>query len=135
MHAMMRERQIHKVYYAWIEGEIPDEQGEWIDHLAHKSHHAEVVCSSPVCPARLTYRRLKSLSGRSLVEILLHTGKYHQIRAQFSHRGYPVVGDGRYGAHSSWDGPGIALHHGCCSFLHPVTQQPIEIRSIPEWAI
>jgi len=48
--------------------------------------------------ARLTYERLRVQDGCSLVAVRLETGRTHQIRVQFSSRGFPLLGDRKYGA-------------------------------------
>ncbi|NDD46926.1 MAG: hypothetical protein EBZ31_01030 [Flavobacteriia bacterium] len=53
------------------------------------------------------------------------TGRYHQIRIQASHRGYPILGDTFYGG-SPWEQEGIALHSGFLAFQHPKTGETLE---------
>ncbi|MFM1884046.1 MAG: hypothetical protein RL168_230, partial [Bacteroidota bacterium] len=53
-------------------------------------------------------------------EVEPFTGRYHQIRIQASHRGFPILGDTFYGG-AAWDAPGIALHSGYLAFKHPKT--------------
>lgn len=109
-----------KEYLAWVHGEPGD--GEMRDLLYHdkRINKSFVVdkARKGVKEAFLEYKTLKTENGRSLVRVLLHTGRTHQIRVQFSSRGYPLVGDGKYGAR---DNEPLALY--CCklSFIHPFT--------------
>lgn len=68
----------------------------------------------------------------TLVELTLHTGRTHQIRVHLSHIGHPIAGDQLYGG----DDPHIqrqALHSCYLKFLHPMSHEPLEIRSeLPE---
>ena len=80
-------------------------------------------------PAALTYETLKKRTGRSLVRIRLETGRTHQIRVQFSSRGFPLVGDRKYG--TSDDGGEIALWSASLSFAHPVTGKPMSFTAPP----
>ena len=131
LQAMMRERKIEKRYVALLTGELPALEGELEHFLFHDAHRARVVprTHSEGKQALLRYRLLKEKEGKKLVEIELLTGRYHQIRAQFSAIGCPIIGDAKYGSTLSWKGEGIALHHCRLQFIHPVSLQPLEISS------
>lgn len=73
--------------------------------------------------ALLEYETLDTKVGLSLVRIRLHTGRTHQIRVQFSSRGMPLFGDGKYGAK---DNAPVALLSYKLSFPHPKTKKPLE---------
>lgn len=74
-------------------------------------------------PARTDYRVLgyDAVSGRSTVEALLHTGRYHQLRRHFADLGFPVIGDARYG-HRHPDG--LRLVAMALEFTCPYTRAP-----------
>lgn len=120
---MMRQHQIEKTYFAWVEGELPQKEGTLEHHLIHDDYRARVVSAShPEGKlARLSYIARASKPGKLLVEILLETGRYHQIRAQFSAIGCPIVGDFKYGSSSKKDT--IELHSGRLKFTHPITRE------------
>ena len=131
----MRDKSISKRYRAIVEGDIPGKANETVlltHHLAHRSHHAE-VSDRPgrgSRPATLSYTVLARTSQLSLVEIDLDTGRYHQIRAQLAHIGYPIFGDRRYGAQRDvprQEGDAIALHSARLRFLHPVQKQELDL--------
>ena len=67
--------------------------------------------------------------GRSLVRIRMHTGRTHQIRAQFSARGLPLVGDRKYGAPPEAE-RGVALWSCRLAFDHPQTGKRVDV-SLP----
>lgn len=117
---MMRDRKIVKIYHALVEGELPAEQGRLVHHLIHGSFRAEV--SKEGKESILEFRVLKREKGATLIEIDLITGRYHQIRAQLSAVGCPVIGDAKYGSKRPWK-KGIALHHSEIKFEHPVTKE------------
>ena len=72
--------------------------------------------------AKFSYKRLAYKDGFSLVEVYLETGRSHQIRVQFSSRGFPLVGDAKY--NKNHDGKtNIALFARCLSFKHPVSKE------------
>ena len=74
--------------------------------------------------ARLTYRLLGRLPTAWHVEIVLETGRKHQIRLQFGDRGWPILGDRKYGSQRSFPS-GIALHARQLAFDHPISRQRI----------
>ncbi len=89
-----------KEYVALVHG-TPEENGQWTDYLFKDSRKNKVFVvkkqRSGVKEARLSYRRLTE-GEVSLVRIRLETGRSHQIRAQFSAHGFPLVGDHKYGS-------------------------------------
>lgn len=124
---MMRERTIGKWYYALVQ-QAPSEAQAVLEHyLVHDEHRARVVTSAHPegKKAILSYRMLKESALGFLLEIELHTGRYHQIRAQLAQIRSPIVGDQKYGSSAKWSKEGIALHHGKLSFVHPVTKEEL----------
>ena len=129
---MMRERKIRKWYYALVE-KAPAEQGILEDFLIHDEFCAKVVPSTHPLgkKAILSYQVLKRTPRGILLEIELQTGRYHQIRAQLSFAGSPIIGDRKYGSHQNWKEDAIALHHGKLELIHPVTQSPLLFTANP----
>lgn len=81
--------------------------------------------------ARLSYRtQAISSDGTALVLVRLHTGRTHQIRAQFAARGVPLLGDGKYGSRTKL--PTLALWSYRMTFPHPVTGEQVSICCPPE---
>ena len=70
-----------------------------------------------------------SAGGYSLLEIELHTGRHHQIRAQLAGMGYPIRGDLKYGYPRSNADGSISLHARKLSFVHPIKKELIEIEA------
>ena len=95
---------MEKEYFAAVRGKPEPNQGELIDLLFHdRARNKTFVVDRKrrgVREARLLYRVLATAEFCSLVQIRLLTGRTHQIRVQFSSRGYPLLGDGRYGGGS-----------------------------------
>lgn len=127
----MRQKTIHKTYYALVEGTFPMSEGVLEHYLLHGDFRAELVADEKGGgkKAILTYKVLETKKHITLVEIRLVTGRYHQIRAQLAAIGCPIIGDHKYGSQLTFPYPGIALHHGKMTFLHPVSKLPIEILS------
>jgi 23S rRNA pseudouridine1911/1915/1917 synthase len=123
----MRGKEILKTYIALVVGTLPSEQGTLEHFLVHDSYRATVVSENHPDGKRavLHYRVLETDGKTSLLEISLETGRYHQIRAQLSKIGYPVIGDRKYGSQSHWQDDEIALHHTKMVLKHPVTGQEL----------
>jgi 23S rRNA pseudouridine1911/1915/1917 synthase len=79
----------------------------------------------------LSYKHKASLNRYHLLEIDLHTGRHHQIRAQLLTLGCHIKGDLKYGAPRSNEDGGIHLHARKLEFLHPVRKEPISIVARP----
>ena len=131
---LMRQKLIEKTYFAWVEGHLPQKEGTLEHYLVHDEHKARVAhATHPSAKlARLHYEEIDQQNGKALVKIILETGRYHQIRAQFSAIGCPVLGDTKYGS-SSLQKEGIALHHGRLKFVHPVTKESLQFEKIPRY--
>lgn len=126
----MRLRKIEKTYYALIQGFPPADEGQLEHYLAHGDFRADIVTDAKKGKkAQLLYKVTKKFEETSLLEIILVTGRYHQIRAQLGAIGCPILGDRKYGSTYPFTHPGIALHHGRMSFIHPVTKLPILLTS------
>ena len=128
----IRERQFEKEYLAVVHGQPPTE-GELVDLLARdKQRRITYVTDTPgkdIQEARLSYRVVAQRDGFSLVQIRLHTGRTHQIRVQFSSRGWPLLGDRKYGIDTA-EHP-IALWSHAIAFTHPETGETMEFRQNP----
>lgn len=121
-----------KEYVALVHG-TPPEAGDWTDLLFKDSGKNKVFVVNRqrkgVKPARLTFRRLTA-GQTSLVRIRLHTGRSHQIRVQFSSRGYPLVGDHKYGARDKAQAPMLFS----CQLTFPFAGKIFRFEKLPDWA-
>lgn len=77
-----------------------------------------------------TYKVLENYKNYTLIEATLHTGKTHQLRLHFDYLGHNIIGDELYG---NDDEKILYLHSYYLKFVHPVTLEEIEIKSIPSW--
>ena len=120
-----------KEYVALVHG-TPPEQGDWEDLLFKDSRKNKVFVverqRTGVKKARLTYTRLTE-GECSLVRIRLYTGRSHQIRVQFSSRGFPLVGDRKYGARDNEKNPRL---WSCC-LRFPYNKQECCFEKLPDW--
>lgn len=129
----VRSRRFHKEYLAVIHGKPENDRGTLRDLLGRDTvRRMTYVADAPgkdVREAILDYEVLDTCEGYSLVRVLLHTGRTHQIRVQFASRGLPLVGDRKYGL--SEDDCPIALWSHALSFHHPQTGELISFRQGP----
>lgn len=128
----IRENEFGKAYLAVVHGELP-EKGTMTDLLLrNKAERKTYVVQEPakdVQEAVLDYRCLGRMDGLSLAYITLRTGRTHQIRCQFSSRGFPLVGDRKYSLLD--DGCPIALWSAYLRFVHPKTGVSMDFRHCP----
>ncbi len=120
-----------KEYIATVHG-TPPENGDWEDLLFKDSRKNKVFVvkrqRNGVKKARLEFVRLTQ-GETSQVRIRLHTGRSHQIRVQFSSRGYPLVGDHKYGSRDKRTAPMLYS----CKITFPYQGRNISFESMPEW--
>jgi len=131
LNEMFRDKQVKKTYLAIVK-ERPPEDEATITHFLKKNevqnksyvYDTEVKGSKS---ATLTYK----LKGRSeryyMIEIELHTGRHHQIRAQLAKIGCPIKGDLKYGFPRSNEDGSISLFARKIEFIHPVRKEPVSI--------
>jgi 23S rRNA pseudouridine1911/1915/1917 synthase len=130
MNAAFKNRETKKQYWALVEGKLED--GRDLQHYLKKSSktNKSTVFKRPEPEAKealLSFKVLNTGDRYSLVEIDLHTGRHHQIRAQFSAIGHPVKGDVKYGARRGERDKSICLHSRNLTFEHPTTKELVNI--------
>ncbi len=113
-----------------MEGEAPL-TGRWADRLERNEYTSRVVKAPAGKEARLSFKRLHFEHGVSLVEIDLETGRHHQIRVQFAHRGLPILGDRRYGSGRPFAEDSIALHARKMEICHPTLRKEMQFIADP----
>ena len=128
----VQDGQMVKEYVALVHG-TPPETGDWEDLLFKDSSKNKVFVVKKerrgVKKARLEFQTLRP-GAESLVRIRLHTGRSHQIRVQFSSRGFPLVGDHKY---SSRDEAKVPMLFSCC-ITFPWKKETRQFKALPDWA-
>ena len=98
----IRDREIDKKYLCIVHGRPKPAEGRLEGYIFKDAKKNQVYVKDRPEPGAKTavtdYKLIKSAGGLSLVECTLHTGRTHQIRAQMSHAGWPLLGDGKYGS-------------------------------------
>jgi len=133
MAGLFKKKDVEKIYHAIVEKCPSPDEGVLEHYLTRNTkqnksyvHDTEVAGSKY---ARLSYRKLASSDRYHLLEILLETGRHHQIRAQLAGIGSVIKGDRKYGARRSNPNGGISLHARRISFIHPVRKEPVEVQA------
>ncbi len=137
LNKMFSERETQKTYWAVVKNKPSKNEDNLIHYLKRneknntsRAHIKEVPESKK---ASLDYKIIKELNNYFALEINLHTGRHHQIRAQLSAIGCPIKGDLKYGFDRSNNDGGIHLHARKLVFIHPVTKEAmIFVAQTPE---
>ncbi len=127
LNKMFSERETEKIYWALVKN-IPEESEATLVHYLKRNpkqnksyaHSKEVPESKK---AILHYKLLKKLDNYGLLEIVLETGRHHQIRSQLSAIGSPIKGDLKYGFDRSNSDGSIHLHARRLEIIHPVLKE------------
>lgn len=131
LNELFSNRETQKTYWAIVKNK-PAKPEEKLVHFLKRNEknntskaHLKEVPDSKI--ASLSYKILKELANYVALEIELHTGRHHQIRAQLSAIGSPIKGDLKYGFDRSNADGGIHLHARKLNFIHPVTKDKISL--------
>jgi len=122
-----------KEYLATVHGAPPDSD-RWTDLLFKDSRKNKVFVVSRerkgVKRAELEFEKIKQNEDTALVKIRLYTGRSHQIRVQFSSRGFPLVGDRKYGTRDEKDAPMLFSYR----ITFPYKNETRRFEAKPDWA-
>lgn len=131
LNEIFRTREVKKIYLAIVKERPPEDEGT-VTHFLKKNekqnktyvYDKEVKGSKE---ASLSYRMVGRSERYYLLEVELHSGRHHQIRAQLASIGCPVKGDLKYGYPRSNDDGSISLLARRLEFIHPVSKENISI--------
>jgi 23S rRNA pseudouridine1911/1915/1917 synthase len=137
MNELFSNRETQKTYWAVVKNRPAKNEDTLVHYIKRneknntsKAHIKEVPDSKL---ASLEYKIIKELDNYYGLEIQLHTGRHHQIRAQLSAIGSPIKGDLKYGFDRSNPDGGIHLHARKLVFIHPVSKEETTIIApVPE---
>lgn len=137
LNRQLQRKEMKKEYVAVAEHARGEESGKLVDYLRKDGkQNLSVIAAKETEGAKkseLDYRIRKrdEKSGRVLVEILLKTGRHHQIRVQMAHAGMPLCGDQKYNPDCA-EGENLALCANRLRFRHPISGKKMEFRIRPE---
>lgn len=133
LNKMFSERETEKIYWAIVKNAPPKTEDSLIHFLKRNpkqnksyAHLKEVPDSKK---AILQYKLLKKLDNYYLLEIVLETGRHHQIRSQLSSIGCAIKGDLKYGSDRSNADGSIHLHAKKLTLIHPVLKEEIKLEA------
>lgn len=131
LNTMFRDGKVKKTYWAIVKNRPPKDEDEVVNWLVRNENQNKSFAFDNERPgakkAILHYRLVATSDRYFLLEIDLKTGRHHQIRCQLAHLGCPIRGDLKYGYPRSNRDGGISLHARSASFVHPVSQLPVQI--------
>jgi 23S rRNA pseudouridine1911/1915/1917 synthase len=135
MNEIFREKDVRKIYWAVVKVQPANEKDELLHFIKKNEKQNKSYVSKEESPgtkmASLGYEIISRSDNYFLLEVNLHTGRHHQIRAQLAAIGCPVKGDLKYGFPRSNKNGGISLHAREISFMHPVKKEEITIIAEP----
>lgn len=134
---MFRNGDVHKTYWAIVKNMPPAESGRLHHYLTRdEKSNKSTAHDTPrkgAKEAELFYKVIAKSDRYYLLEIILKTGRHHQIRCQLAKIGLPIKGDLKYGAERSNPDGGISLHARNVTFIHPVSKKEISVTApVPE---
>jgi 23S rRNA pseudouridine1911/1915/1917 synthase len=131
LNEMFRTKEVKKIYYAIVKERPPEDEGTVVQFLKkNEKQNKTYVYEQQVNgskEASLSYRVLGHSERYYFLELRLHSGRHHQIRAQLASLGCPVKGDLKYGYPRSNDDGSISLLSRRLEFTHPVSKKEISI--------
>ena len=117
---------LKKIYRVFVLGKIKEEQATLVHYLRKEKLLKTTVFPNETPSAKraeLSYEVINSLKKKSLIEVTLSTGRFHQIRAQMSFIGHPIIGDIKYGAPNPLPNRELALYAYELVFKHPISNK------------
>lgn len=133
----LKEHSINRIYYALVEGNIKEDEGEINAPLgrSEKDRKKRAVTTKNSKEAITNYWVVERYGKYTLMKLKLKTGRTHQIRVHMKHIGHPVVGDDVYGSKINKFGlEGQLLHSKILGFVHPSSKKYMEFESeLPDY--
>jgi len=137
LNEMFRTGQVEKTYWAVVKSMPVETEATLTHYLVRNEKQNKSYAYDKEVPnsklAKLHYKLIGRSDNYYLLEVMLMTGRHHQIRCQLAKIGCPIKGDLKYGAPRSNPDGSICLHARKVKFIHPVSKQTIEVEaSLPD---
>ncbi len=133
LNKMFAEGDIHKTYWAIVANTPPQPEGTLAHWLVRNEKQNKSYAYDHEVPnskrAELDYKVIGRSDRYCLVEVVLKTGRHHQIRCQLAKMGCPIKGDLKYGAKRSNADGSICLHSRRMEFVHPISKKEIVVEA------
>lgn len=132
---LLRKRELKRSYLAVVRGQVK-QNSDTLTHYLWKDRRKNIVHAVQkgtrgAKQAVLHYDVIERKRNLSLLHVTLETGRSHQIRVQLSEIGHPLFGDQKYGQDVNKVGEQIALWSHSLSFIHPVRDTEVTVKSYP----
>jgi len=131
LNEMFRTQEVKKTYWAIVKERPALPEGRLEHYLVRNEKQNKSVAydkeRSDAKKAALSYRLIGHSDTYYLLEVMLETGRHHQIRCQLAKMGCPIKGDLKYGFPRSNPNGGISLHARSVEFIHPVSKEKIHL--------
>jgi len=131
LNEQFREKDTRKIYWAVVEKAPAQPTGSLENFLLKNEKQNKAYVHQKEVPgskkAILDYKQIAQSDKYTLLEVALHTGRHHQIRAQLAHIGCIIKGDLKYGAKRSNPDGSIHLHARYLEFIHPTSKEKISV--------
>ena len=133
LNKMFAEGDIHKTYWAIVANTPPQPEGTLVHWLVRNEKQNKSYAYDHEVPnskrAELDYKVIRKSDRYCLIEVVLKTGRHHQIRCQLAKMGCPIKGDLKYGAKRSNADGSICLHSRRMEFVHPISKKEIVVEA------
>ena len=126
----IRKNEINKYYIAIVHGKL--EGKDRLINNIKKLDNGNSVVSPDGKEAILDYEVIDYINGNTLVKINLITGRFHQIRLQFSNINHPIIGDIKYGDIKDTN---LYLYAYKLEFYHPISNEKLSFKLLPNWEV
>jgi 23S rRNA pseudouridine1911/1915/1917 synthase len=135
MNRLFSGREVRKVYWAVVQGKPPADKGKLVNWLIKDTERNIVRAYNNDkrggVRAELDYKLLRQAHGYSLLEVVPHTGRPHQIRVQLAKMGNVIAGDLKYGSDAPNPDRSVCLHAHQLEFIHPVKKEMLKLVALP----